>query len=61
MAANIVQAVNSATIATNEDQRITIYFKSEIITRLRNLTGMSGKQPTPPPNAVEVGAIDERI
>ena len=58
MATHIVQGMNSAILTTNHEERVGIHLQGNIIARLGNLAGMSGKKPTGSPDLVDVSTID---
>jgi hypothetical protein len=61
MTADVVQTMNGAILASNENQRVRIDCQRDKVASVGDLTGMGGKKPATPPNALEVRAIHRDV
>ena len=59
MPADVPQSVDLAAVVANDDQRIGVRPKCEVVARIGNLARVPGKQPAAPPNALELRAIHQ--
>src|SRR5678816_3746658 len=58
MPADVVEALDRPIPAAQNDDRIGIHLESKVIAGLWDFTAMPGENPTLPPNALQIGAID---
>jgi hypothetical protein len=59
MPATIPQRVNLPVVVANHNQRIVANRKRKIVARIANLAPVTDKQPTPPPDVRQLGAINQ--
>jgi hypothetical protein len=58
MPADIVKASNISIFVAENDERIRIHFKREIVTWPGYLAGVAGKEPACAPDALDITAVN---
>ena len=48
-------------VIPDDDQRVGIQREREIVARLGNLAAVAGKQPSPPPDLLDIGTVDQFV